>query len=122
MQQDDDFGFVRNHLTREIADELELFRFAARSDGQIKVMDRDLHGLHEALLAPKYNFGAPNIAVSQLRNDGSLELEHDHVTDGRGIDVDRGRKVLEYIRRVWRRPVTLNTVDQSGGALALSAP
>jgi stage V sporulation protein R len=51
-----------------------------------------------------------------------LELEHDHVTDGRGIDVERGRKVLEYIHRVWRRPVTLNTVDQSGGTLALSSP
>jgi stage V sporulation protein R len=50
-----------------------------------------------------------------------LELEHDHVTDGRGIDVDRGRKVLEYIHRVWRRPVTLHTVDQGGAALALSA-
>src|SRR6201996_1215219 len=120
MEQDDDFGFVRNHLSREIADELGLFRFSARSDGQIKVMERDLHGLHEALLAPKYNFGAPNIAVSQMRNDGSLELQHDHVTDGRGIDVERGRKVLEYIRRVWRRPVTVHTVDQSGAAMALS--
>jgi stage V sporulation protein R len=85
------------------------------------VLDRDLHGLHEALLAPKYNFGAPNIAVSRLDNDGSLELEHDHVTDGRGIDVDRARKVLEYIRRVWRRPVTLHTVDQGGASMALSA-
>jgi stage V sporulation protein R len=122
MQEDDDFGFVRNHLTREIAEELELFRFGARSDGQIKVLDRDLHGLHEALLAPKYNFGAPNIAVSQLRNDGSLELQHDHVTDGRGIDVERGRKVLEYIHRVWRRPVTLHTVDQGGADLHLAAP
>ena len=35
--------------------------------------------------------------------------------------LERGRKVLEYIRRVWRRPVTLHTVDQSGAALALSA-
>ena len=42
--EDDDFGFVRNHLTRELAEELELFRFSARSDGQIKVLDRDLHG------------------------------------------------------------------------------
>ncbi|MEJ0007176.1 MAG: hypothetical protein WDM77_12630 [Steroidobacteraceae bacterium] len=112
---------IRNHLTREIAEELELFRFAARGDGQIKVLDRDLNALHEALLAPKYNFGAPNIAVSQLRNDGSLELKHDHQTDGRGIDVDRGRKVLEYIQRVWRRPVTLHTVDQGGAALVLAA-
>jgi stage V sporulation protein R len=121
MAEDDDFGFVRNHLSREIADELELFRFAARSDGQIRVLDRDLHGLHEALLAPKYNFGAPNIAVSRLDNDGSLEFEHDHVTDGRGIDAERARKVLEYIRRVWRRPVTLHTVDQGGASMALSA-
>jgi len=121
MQEDDDFGFVRNHLSREIAEELGLFRFAARSDGQIRVLDRDLNGLHEALLQPKYNFGAPNIAVSQLRQDGSLELEHDHATDGRGIDVERGRKVLEYIQRVWRRPVTLRTVDQGGAALSLTS-
>ena len=121
MREDDDFGFVRNHLTREVADELGLFRFNARADGQIKVMDHDINGLHEALLAPKYNFGAPSISVAALRNDGALELRHDHITDGRGLDVDRGRKVLEYIRRVWRRPVSLHTVDQAGAALALTA-
>src|SRR5256886_11981751 len=33
MQQDDDFSFVRNQLTRELADELGLFRYSARSDG-----------------------------------------------------------------------------------------
>ena len=36
MQQDDDFGFVRNHLTRELAEELGLFRYSARSDGQVQ--------------------------------------------------------------------------------------
>ena len=59
MEQDDDFGFVRNHLTRELAEELDLFRYSARSDGQIKVLEHDLTALHEAVLAPKYNFGAP---------------------------------------------------------------
>ena len=43
MEQDDDFGFVRNHLTRELADELGLFRYNARSDGQVKVLEHDLH-------------------------------------------------------------------------------
>src|SRR2546430_2792116 len=33
MQQDDDFSFVRNQLTRELADELGLFRYSARRDG-----------------------------------------------------------------------------------------
>ncbi|HEY7378663.1 MAG TPA: SpoVR family protein, partial [Steroidobacteraceae bacterium] len=39
MAQDDDFAFIRNHLTRDLADELGLFRFSARSDGQIKVLE-----------------------------------------------------------------------------------
>ena len=64
MEQDDDFGFVRNHLTRELAEELGLFRFSARSDGQIKVLEQDLTALHEAMLAPKYNFGAPIVSAA----------------------------------------------------------
>ncbi|HTV51663.1 MAG TPA: SpoVR family protein [Steroidobacteraceae bacterium] len=121
MQQDDDFSFVRNHLTRELAEELDLFRFNARSDGQIKVLEQDLSSLHEALLAPKYNFGAPSISVGHVRTEGTLELVHDTGTDGRGLDLERSRKVLEYVRRVWRRPVSLRTIDQNGAPLELSA-
>ena len=67
--------------------------------------------LHDALLAPKYGFGAPTVSAARVHVDGKLELLHDHVTDGRGLDPERGRKVLEYIARVWRRQVTITTVD-----------
>jgi len=63
MQQDDDFGFVRNHLTRELADELGMFRYNARSDGQVKVLEHDLTALHESVIHHKYNFGAPSVAL-----------------------------------------------------------
>lgn len=119
MQQDDDFSFVRNYLDEKLADELQLFKFNAESDGKIEVMQSNLHDLHEALLAPKYNFGAPSIAASHIRVDGALELQHDYKTDGRGLDVERGKKVLEYIHRVWRRPVVLHTLDDKGAALEL---
>ena len=122
MEQDDDFGFVRNHLTRELAEELDLFRYSARSDGQIKILEPDLTALHEALLAPKYNFGAPIVAAARVRNDGTLELQHDSATDGRGLDLERSRKVLDYLQRVWRRPIVLTTVNQAGSALELNAP
>src|SRR5688572_23446788 len=101
MQQDDDFGFVRNHLTRELADELNLFRYTAK-DGQVHVQDIDLNAMHENLLAPKYGFGAPSIAAAHVHVDGTLELEHDYSTDGRGLDLERSRRVLEYVHRVWR--------------------
>ena len=113
MQQDDDFGFIRNHLTRELAEELQLFRYTAR-DGQVRVLEMDLDQLHEQLLAPKYGFGAPSVSVRHCRVDGTLELEHDHKTDGRGLDIERSRKVLEYVRRIWRRTVVMHTVDHDG--------
>src|SRR5215813_12314863 len=122
MEQDDDFGFVRNHLSRELAEELGLFRYNARSDGQVKVLELDLAGLHEAILAPKYNFGAPVVCAQHIRNDGTLELVHDVSVDGRGLDLERSRKVLDYLHRVWRRPIVLTTINQTGATLELTAP
>jgi len=122
MQQDDDFGFIRNHLTRDVADELGLFRFNARSDGQIKVLEHELTALHEALLSSKYNFGAPSVSATHVRSDGTLELTHDNSIDGRGLDLERSRRVLDYVQRVWRRPIVLTTVNQAGSTLELTAP
>jgi stage V sporulation protein R len=122
MEQDDDFSFIRNYLTRELAEELHLFRYSSRSDGQIKVLDHDLTGLHEAILHPKYNFGAPSVSAHRVRNDGTLELVHDNKVDGRGLDLERSRRVLDYLQRVWRRPIVLTTVNQAGSPLELSAP
>jgi stage V sporulation protein R len=120
MCEDDDFGFVRNHLTHELATELKLFRYKGPANGALTVQDMDLSALHDALLAPKYGFGAPTVSAVRIHVDGKLELAHDHVTDGRGLDPERGRKVLEYIARVWRRPVVLNTVDNDGRAVEIS--
>lgn len=121
MHEDDDVSFVHNHLNAELAAKLQLFRFGADSSGSVKVLKTDLDALHEVIVGPKYNFGAPSVSASHVRVDGTLELAHDHKVDGRGIDVERARKVLEYIERVWRRPVILHTVDSHGAAFDLSA-
>jgi stage V sporulation protein R len=120
MCEDDDFAFVRNHLTHELATELNLFRFKGPANGTLTVQEMELPLLHDALLAPKSGFGAPTVSAAHVRVDGKLELVHDHLTDGRGLDPERGRKVLEYIARVWRRPVTVATVDNDGHAVELA--
>ena len=117
--EDDDFAFIRNHLTRDLAEELGLFRYRAR-DGKVTVLQTDLDALHEAILAPKYNFGAPAVFARRVCADGALELWHDHRLDGRGLDLERSRKVLEYLQRLWRRPVRLVTTDEDGAELELS--
>jgi stage V sporulation protein R len=122
MQEDDDVSFVRNQLNMELATKLQLFRFGADSSGTVKVLETDLDGLHEVIVGPKYNFGAPSVAAAHVRVDGTLELAHDYKVDGRGIDVERTKKVLEYVEKVWRRPVILHTVDSHGTELAVTAP
>lgn len=120
MCEDDDFAFIRNHLTQELATELQLFRYKGPANGTLTVQENDLSALHDALLAPKYGFGAPTVSASRIHVDGKLELVHDHITDGRGLDAERGRKVLEYIARVWRRPVTIITVNSDNNPMEIS--
>lgn len=113
-QEDDDSSFIRYHLDAKLANELGLFVHTTKRSGEIKVESWDIDALHEAILTPKYNFGAPSIRVSKLEIDGTLELKHEHRVDGRGLDLDHARKVLDYIHRVWRRPVVLYTIDGRG--------
>jgi stage V sporulation protein R len=120
MAEDDDFAFVRNHLTLDLVNELELFRFKGPANGTLTVQEADLASLHDAMLAPKYGFGAPTVSATHVHVDGKLELIHDHTTDGRGLDPDKGRKVLDYIARVWRRPVTVTTVDSDNRSVEIS--
>ncbi|TFW10197.1 stage V sporulation protein R [Oxalobacteraceae bacterium OM1] len=121
MREEDDFGFVRNYLTKELIEKLELFVYEARDDGDIRISENDIHAVHEAILSPKFNYGAPRIAANHLHVDGSLQLVHDHQSDGRGLDLSRAERVLEYIGRVWRRPVTLHTVGERGEARVVTS-
>ena len=118
--EEDDFGFVRNHLDAELADELDLFVYEANSNGEVKIETRDIHAVREAILAPKFNFGSPRIAATNVDLDGSLTLVHDHQSDGRGLDVPRAERVLDYMVRIWRRPITLHTVDERNASRVLS--
>jgi stage V sporulation protein R len=111
MKEDDDFSFLRNNLTREMATDMGLFRYKRQANGPVKVLAEDIDELRETLLHDKYNFGAPRVAVAEVRGDGTLVLEHNSDIDKRGLDIDTARKVLGYVMHVWRRPVVLRTID-----------
>ena len=114
MEEEDDFGFVRNNLSDEMAKELNLFRFHSRRDGEVLVEDYDIHALRESILAPKFNFGTPRVAVEEVKTDGTLKLRHYADMDRRGLDLPRAQRVLDYLQRLWHRPVVIYTVDSVG--------
>ena len=113
-REEDDFGFIRNYLDEDIADKLDLFVYEARRDGDTRVTSRDIHAIREAILAPKYNYGSPSVTVVKVGPDGGLDLRHDYLHDGRGLELAQAERVMAYVGRVWRRPVSLHTVDFRG--------
>jgi stage V sporulation protein R len=121
MREEDDFGFIRNYLDRDLAEELDLFVYEVHQGDEIRVAHRDLEAVREAILAPKFNFGAPRVAAVEVRPDGGLILAHEHASDGKGLDATRAKKVLEYTRRVWRRSVRLHTINDRGEPVELVA-
>lgn len=118
-REEDDFGFIRNHLTQYLADKLDLFVYEADHEGGIRIADKDIHAIREAILAPRFNYGAPRVAVKAMHADGRLELVHDVAEDGRGLDLPRAERVVNYIAKVWRRPVILHTLGTNGQAKVL---
>jgi stage V sporulation protein R len=119
--EEDDFGFIRNWLDEELAEESGLFVYEARPGDEIRVATKDIAAIREAILAPKFNFGAPRVGAVELKHDGSLTLSHDHGNDGRGLDVTRAKRVLEYVNRVWRRPTKLVTVNERAESVEVTA-
>ena len=121
-REDDDFAFIRNHLTQRARDRAQAVPLQGTGRRHAyQVQEHDLDALHEALLAPKYSFGAPDGGATRVRVDGTLELVHDHATDGRGLDPERSARVLDYLVKVWRRPIVLASVDGEGRTLQLTA-
>ncbi|HWD22763.1 MAG TPA: SpoVR family protein [Burkholderiales bacterium] len=121
MRDEDDFGFIRNFLDRELAEKLDLFVYEASAADGVKVVNRELNAIREAILSPKFNYGAPRVAATDVNIDGSLVLTHQAENDGRGLDLGRAKRVLEYVRRVWRRPVRLLTVNERREPIELTA-
>jgi stage V sporulation protein R len=115
MRENDDFGFIRNHLEESLARKLDLFTWEARRSGEVRAKAFDIDAIREFVLSGKFNFGAPRVHVAEMRADGTLVLVHEHATDGRGLDRQSAEKVMDYLLRVWRRTVELRTVDAKGG-------
>ena len=111
-------------LLEELSLELVLFDpypgdWEAGERGLLALPGRESE-LRETVLAPKYNFGAPSVFATHVGTDGTLELTHDHGTDGRGLDLERSQHVLDYLHKVWRRPINLQTVDADGKETVLT--
>lgn len=125
---EDDISFLRNYLTTELVEKLQLFTYGrpcTHPPGQscpqcqdVVITDRTRDKVIEALLTPRYHYGAPRIVVQEVNNH-ALYLEH---LDQETTYLERkyAHQTLTYIAELWKHPVHLRTRDEKGEAVTLT--
>jgi stage V sporulation protein R len=74
------------------------------------VTEKRWQKVRDQLVANMTNFGFPYIEVTNGDYRGNRELYLRHRFEGAELDVKYARKVLEYVYKLWGRPVHLQTV------------
>jgi len=106
---DSDVSFLRNYLTKELVDELDLYIYKREGD-QLVIVEKDWEKIRDTLVASLTNFGVPYIVVedADYRRNGELYLKH--MYEGQEIDIKYAERTLEAIYGLWVRPVHIETV------------
>ncbi|MDQ3806212.1 MAG: SpoVR family protein [Acidobacteriota bacterium] len=106
---DNDVSFLRNYLTEELCEELDLFVYELVDEEEWTVTEKRWERVRDQLVANMTNFGFPYIVVADGDYNGNRELYLRHQYEGAELDMNYARKVLEYVYVLWGRPVHLET-------------
>ena len=106
-----DSSFIRRYLTKELCEELNLFKYGKKNFDIVveEVSDDEGYKIIRDNLSSNSGIGSiPYIRVIEIdRNDHSLMLEH--VYDGRELDSQYAKETLKYIQSLWGHTVKLIT-------------
>ena len=106
---DNDVSFLRNYLTEELCEELDLFMYELVDEEEWTVTEKRWQRVRDQLVANMTNFGFPYIEITDGDYDRNRELYLTHRYEGAELDLKYARKVLEYVYALWGRPVHLET-------------
>jgi len=107
---DNDVSFLRNYLTEELCEELDLFVFELVDEDEWKITEKRWQRVRDQLVANMTNFGFPYLQVADGDYNGNRELYLKHSFEGTELDMRYARKALEHVYTLWGRPVHLETV------------
>jgi stage V sporulation protein R len=111
---ENDASFIRNYLTQELVDDLDLYIYKQEGD-ELKVVEKDFRRIRDMIVAGMSNFGHPYIVVEDGDYHRARELYLKHIYEEQEIDIDYAEKTLRFVYQLWKRPVHLETVLNAKG-------
>jgi stage V sporulation protein R len=110
---DNDISFLRNYLTEELCEELDLFVYQLVDEEEWTITEKAWEKVRNQLVANMTNFGFPYIDIVDGDYNHNRELYLMHRFEGVELDMKYARKTLEYVHKLWGRKVHLETtVDE----------
>jgi stage V sporulation protein R len=110
---ENDISFLRNYLTDDLCEELDLFVYELVDEEEWTVTEKRWERVRDQLVANMTNFGFPYIEVVDGDYEGNRELYLMHRFENAELDLKYARKVLEHVYKLWGRKIHLETkVDE----------
>lgn len=107
-----DLSLIRNELTKEIVDDLDLYLYRRVGD-ELVITDKDWEAVRDRLVTDLTGYGFPIIVAVDGDYEGRRELYLRHEWTGKPLDLPYARHALEHIHRLWGRTVWLETTTAS---------
>lgn len=107
-EMDNDISFLRNYLTKELVEELDLYLYR-KIGHDWKIVEKNWEKVRDHLVNSMTNCGFPVIVVADGDYDRRGELYLRHIFEDKELDIKYLEKTLVHVQRLWSRPVHLET-------------
>ncbi|GIP27945.1 stage V sporulation protein R [Paenibacillus sp. J23TS9] len=108
-EYDSDTSFIRNYLTKELTNDLDLYVFEKKGP-EWKITDKGWERVRDQLVVSRVNGGNPFLVVSDgdfMRN-GELVVRHEY--EGTELDLKYMERTMPHVYQLWGRTVHLETI------------
>jgi len=115
-ETENDISFIRNYLTRELIEEMDLYLFK-RIGYDWKIVDKSWERVRDSIVSSMTFCGFPYLVVQDgdYNRRGELYLKHRY--EGMELDVFYLERTLPQVNKIWGRPVHLETVIDNKAVL-----
>jgi len=118
-ETENDVSLIRNYLTKEIVDELDMY-YAERQGDELIVTETDWEQVRDRLVNQLVDHGIPTIQVEDGDYHGNRELFLRHLWTGQPLDINYAQRTLEGVYHLWGRKVWLETCSLEDQPVTLS--
>jgi stage V sporulation protein R len=115
-EYDMDISFIRNYLTKELVEELDLYVFE-KQGSEWKITEKAWENVREQLIESRVNGGFPFLIVEDgdYADQGDMYIRHAY--EGIELDLKYVEKTLPYLQYLWGKAVHLETIVEGKNVL-----